>query len=232
VPQTTAPAGAGRSPELEILGIALADRAGCESVETAAIAREFAREFAEDFDAVLTLACDGRSPAALAGDLAQQLGLRLEGTLEQNVARLREFCEPRRFLIVLEDAQTPEALEFGFQGRCSTLLSPGDAVAGEPDPLREIQSALQRLTAPWTDLCSLAREGRRRLRDAGRLAELYELMQQWHAAAKERNDRNAIDESARELVWILEGWGLNDEARLLDYHRASECEDQMMLPFA
>src|ERR1041385_89789 len=47
------------------------------------------------------------------------------------------------------------------------------------------------------------------------LAELYELMQQWHNAAEDEDDRAALDESARELVWILEGWGLQGEARAI-----------------
>ncbi len=69
---------------------------------------------------------------------------------------------------------------------------------------------------------------------AGRdvFAELFELMEQWRAAAEERGERAAVDESAREMVWILEGWGMTEEARRLEIHRAAEFEDQMMLPFA
>ena len=56
-------------------------------------------------------------------------------------------------------------------------------------------------------------------------------MLQWHAGAEARDDRTVLDESARELVWILEGWGMAEEAHRLDYRRASEFDDQMMLSF-
>lgn len=231
--------GAGHAPDadrhsadLEVLGIAVADRPGCETVETAEMAREFARAFQQDYDAVAMLDCAARSRAAMAGDLAAQLGLRLEGRLEENMERLRAFCEGRRLLIVLEGAATAEALEFAFRGRSSCLIASGPAAAAAVDPIREIQDAVQQMRLPWPELCALARRGRRELRGAGRLAELFELMEQWRAAAEERGERAAVDESAREMVWILEGWGMTEEARRLEIHRAAEFEDQMMLPFA
>jgi len=218
-------------PDLEILGIALADRPGFESVECPGVARRFAETFGEDFDGVFFVDCAGRSLAALAGDLACQLGLRLEGPLEQNLERLREFCEPRRFLVVLEDAGTPEALELAVGGRCSTLASQAPAPPAARDSVRDAQSAFRAARAPWPELCGHARQGRRLLRAAGRLAELHELMRQWHAAAEVYVDRDALDESARELVWILEGWGFGEEARSIERRRAAECDQQMLLSF-
>jgi TIR domain len=219
------------SGDLNILGMALADRPGFETIESAELASQFAHGFRDDFDAVVFLDCADRSLAALAGDLAVRLGLRLEGPLEQNLARLREFCAPRRLLLVLEDPRTPDALELVPEGRCSTLVSQAPAPAAAPDPIREIQAAFHDPATPWPDLCARARQGRRLLRDAGRIAELYELMQQWHTGAGAADDRAVLDESTRELVWILEGWGLAEEAHLLDYRRASEFDDQMMLSF-
>jgi hypothetical protein len=70
------------------------------------------------------------------------------------------------------------------------------------------------------------------MRDAGRIAELHELMQHWHSAAADEEDRAALDESAREQIWILETWGRADEAKALDYDRAARFDDQMLLPFA
>jgi hypothetical protein len=86
-------------------------------------------------------------------------------------------------------------------------------------------------TIPWSEICATARQGRRLFRDAGRIAELYELMEQWHSEAEEEEDRSALDESAREMVWILEGWGRGEAARALDYDRATRFDDQLMLPF-
>jgi hypothetical protein len=222
---------ANTNSDVEILGIALADRPGYETTDSADTAREFAGAFRDDFDGVFFLDCADRSLAALAGDLAAQLGLRLEGPLDQNLARIREFCAPRRLLLVLEDPRTPEAMEMVLEGRCSTLVSQSAAPEGAPDAIREVQSAFHRPRTPWPDLCAHARQGRRLLRDGGRTAELYELMQQWQAAAEAHDDRAVLDESSRELVWILEGWGMLDEAHRLDHRRAAECDDQMMLSF-
>jgi hypothetical protein len=49
--------------------------------------------------------------------------------------------------------------------------------------------------------------------------------------AQERDDRNVLAESAREMAWILESWGRDEEARSLNALRTSEFEDQMSLPF-
>ena len=228
------PAAASTAPvsvDLEVLGIALADRPGFETVESAALAAEFASAFAADFDAAFDLRCGNRSLAALAGDLACQLGLRLEGELHENLERLREFCAARRLLIVLGDAANP-APEFIFGGRCSTLLST-EPVEPEFDPasLEAVQEAFARREAPWIELCRLARLGRRLAHDRGRLAECCELMQEWHGVAQELRDRAVLEESAREMVWILESWGRTQEAACLDYRRAVEWDEQMGLPF-
>lgn len=213
---------------LEDLGIALADRAGVSTAAGAGLAYEFAREYREDFDEIFRLECGGRSMAALAGDLATQLGLRLEGELDSNLTRLADFCGPRRFLFLLEEG----GADFVFGGRCSTLLveEPGPPAQGE---IRAAQSALAHADAAsdWDEICHQARTGRRLTRDAGRLAECYELMQQWNELARECEDPGAMDESAREMVWILEGWGRSDEARTLEIRRAAEFDEQLPLQF-
>jgi hypothetical protein len=218
-------------PDLDVLGIAVADRPGMEFAESAGLAAAFAREFRPDFDGVLRLQCGRRSLAALAGDLGAQLGLRLEGAVLENLDRLREFCAARRFLIVLEDVPEMIPPELVFGGRCSTLAAP-DAGETAPDPIREIQAAVADPATPYAEVCAAARRGRRLLRDAGRIAELHELMQHWHSAAADEEDRAALDESAREQIWILETWGRVDEAKALDYDRAARFDDQMLLPFA
>ncbi|MDR3703085.1 MAG: toll/interleukin-1 receptor domain-containing protein [Candidatus Sulfopaludibacter sp.] len=143
---------------LEDLGIALADRAGVSTAAGAGLAYEFAREYREDFDEIFRLECGGRSMAALAGDLATQLGLRLEGELDSNLTRLADFCGPRRFLFLLEEG----GADFVFGGRCSTLLveEPGPPAQGE---IRAAQSALAHADAAsdWDEICHQARTGRR-----------------------------------------------------------------------
>lgn len=215
--------------DLEVLGIALADRPGTETIESAATACEFSRIFRQDFDAVLRLEdCGHRSLAALAGDLGAQLGLRLEGDLDNNLARLREFCAVRRLLVILEGAAPPPLL---FGGRCSTLIATNASPAAKLDELGGIQHAFASAAA-WIDVSALARQGRRVARAQGRLAECYELMEEWHAEAEECGDRAAIDESAREMIWILETWGRSELASRLAHQRAAACDEQMFLPFA
>jgi hypothetical protein len=85
--------------------------------------------------------------------------------------------------------------------------------------------------ADWARLCSLARQGRRLLQEQGRMAECYELLEQWHGAAVARGDRHAFHESARDMVWILESWGRLDDAQRLEYRRVTEWGEQLVLPF-
>lgn len=215
--------------DLEVLGIALADRPGREQ-SSAALAARFAEVFRHDFDAILHLRCGGRPLAALAGNLGQQLGLHLDGDLAGNLRRLAEFCSERRFLLVLEEASAvPD--ELLFSGYCSFLVCEDSAEREDeaPDPLADLPLAFA--AAPWNEQCALARRGGQLAHEQGRLAEGYELMRQWHAAAEARGDRMALEASAREMVWILEAWGREEEARALDYRRMAEYSDQMLLPF-
>lgn len=54
-------------------------------------------------------------------------------------------------------------------------------------------------------------------------------MEQWQAAAETREDRGVQEESARGMVWILQGWGRHEEAQRLEYKRLTELTQQMML---
>ena len=211
-----------------MLGIAIADRPGTEQVADSSIAEQFIVTYRQDFDAVLRVDCGERSLAAITGDLAEQLELRLEGDAESNLVRLQDFCTAHRFLIVLRDPNMPP---LQFSGRTSTLLVPAVVSEPEDESIRGIQHALRHPAGGWMEFCRLARIGRRLTRDAGRIAECYEIVQCWHEAAQVIGDRAVLDESARELVWILLSWGRADEARHLDYRRACEFDEQMPLPF-
>ena len=214
-------------PDVEVLGIALADRVGTETAHSEASAAEFVERFEQDFDAIVKLDCGARTPAAVAGDMAEQLGLRLEGRPSENWERLRAICAERRLLIVLRGPR--EGLEFG--ARTSVMIVPGTVTEPDDDTIRGAQHALRSRSKDWTELCHLARRGLQQTRAAGRIAECYELMELWRAQADERNDLTALDEASRELAWILEGWGEMDDARMMEYRRAERCEEQMLLGF-
>jgi hypothetical protein len=216
------------SPDAEVVAIAVADRPGMEVVDRLAIAEEAMRVCAEDFDAVMRLHCPGRSLTAVMGDLGWQLGLDLDGDAESNLERLETFCSARRLLVVLEapDDAVAEALVFG--GRCSTILSM-EAGAPPDDPLQQAQRALNDATLDWLELCRLARQGRQITTNRGRLAECYELMQRWHALAEEKGDREAANEAAKELFWLLQKWGQSEEAMELEGERAKRYDEQMRL---
>jgi len=220
--------------KVEALGVALADRPGTAIVDRPAIALEFARIFREDFDEVIRLECGGRSLAALAGDLSTQLGLRLEGDLESNLALLRSYCSARRYLLWLEGASADEAEQLATGRGSSTLISkePRPEAPPNDESLRDIQHIFSHpgMVSEWADLCRLARQGLRLAGEQGRLAESFELLQKWHALAEVRADRRILEESAREMVWILEGWDRLEEARQLEYRRSTQYDDQMALP--
>src|SRR5258708_38528670 len=115
----------------------------------------------------------------------------LEGDLPSNLERLREFCSARRFLVIVDGAHDPAPHELIFGGRCSTLMVSEEGPEASTDPLRPIQLAFTAADSEleWAELCALARQGRRLARDQCRIAECYELMQQWHALAQQEGDR-------------------------------------------
>ncbi len=214
------------SADLEVLGIGIADRPGVETVERIALAREFARCYRGDYDAVLHVDCVTGTLADMTGDLAHQLGLHLEGELADNIDHLRVFCEARRLLIVHEGTPPPELV---FGGRSSTLISI-EAGEASPDELRSIARAFD-ATEEWDVLCKLARQARRIGREQFRMAECFEIMKQWRTMAEENADRPAVDEASREIVWILDGWGRTEEARQIEQVRAQEFDEQLPLFF-
>jgi hypothetical protein len=223
----------GAPGELDDLGSAVADRPGVRSIGSAALAYAFVRAYAEDFDEVFRLECAGRTPAALAGDLGAQIGMRLESDLPGNLEKLREFCSAHRFLVLLEDPEGVNAGLFTFGGNCSTLSVAESGLMERPcaESLRAIQGEFAHPGGDWLELCRLARIGRRVARDQNRIAELYELLLKWHALADARGDRDVLDESAREMVWVLESWGRFAEASRLERRRVTEFGDQLALPF-
>jgi hypothetical protein len=92
------------------------------------------------------------------------------------------------------------------------------------------------LTALWPDLqcalaCTLARRGVAWARARERLAEAFEILQDWSRAAQQRAGRRVLEDCAWEQMWILEHWGRSAEARLLDAVRRREYAGQLSFNF-
>jgi hypothetical protein len=362
----------GRDAELETLCTLLADTPGMAVLESAAaagktaLALEFARRHGEDFDAVFWLTCGSRSAAALAGDLAAQLGVRLDRDLESNMNELRRLCARHRCLLILDDAVAATAALLAPRGRTSVLMTTrtGDLAAAlsaavvplegssfshslsddpdrladtirkldgeaqrllsamcacapsgfpldmavrtadaEPEEAREIVAGLMSqnvlapldengprflvpamvrervalrgdgerwaryralavadlfgaqtgaqnpgadLTAHWPDLqhafawalqtdwplaSKLARRGLTWAKAQDRLAEAFEILQDWSHAAGRHADRRVLEDCAWEQIWILEHWGRTTEARELDSTRRAQYADQLSFSF-
>lgn len=358
------PSFTGRAGELETLCGLLADTPGTAAIEASpgagktALALEFARRHQEDFDAVFWLTCGSRGAPALAGDLAAQLGVRLDRDLESSLHELRHLCSRHRCLLVLDDAVPATAALLAPRGRTSVLLTTrhnglaatlaatavplnapfpvdpdqlADTIRGldggaqrllsamcacspsgfpldmalrtadaEPQEARDIvasfvsksvlapldengprflvpapvrdRAALRRdgdrwarhhsltiselfgappadcpdLTAYWPELqyafartlesdwplaSKLARRGIAWAKTQDRLAEAFDILQDWSRAAEQHGDRRVLEDCAWEQIWILEHWGRTAEARILDGIRREQYADQMSLGF-
>lgn len=245
-----------RPVELEWLRARVADRPGVAALTSAApgagktaLAAEFAHQYDDTFHGVLWIPCGHCSAARLAGEMALQLGLRLEGDTLSNQEEIRLFCSDRRCLIVLDDVQTDAGLPLIPAGRASVLMTaerqdlPGERLVLDPLPgfqsgpppatTSELDDALRSLQDPsdWRLACSLARCAVRLAREQGRLAEADELLQSWFTGAEQKGDRRVLEECAWERIWILEQWNRGDEARRLDEYRRSALQDQMCFEF-
>jgi hypothetical protein len=358
------PAFQGRDAELETLCTLLADTPGMAVLQDAgaagagktALAVEFARRHREDFDAIFWLTCGSRTAAALAGDLAAQLGVRLDRDLEANLNEIRRLSAQHRCLLILDDAAPATAALLAPRGRTSVLMTtrrsdlaatlsaavaPLDALftpdaSRLADTIRNLDSAAQRLlaaacacspsgfpldmavrtadaepeeagdqvagfvsqnvlgpldengprflvpaivrervalrgdgqrwaryhalavadlfgtptgedlTAYWPGLqhafawaldtdwrlaSTLARRGLAWAKAQDRLAEAFEILQDWQRAAEQCADRRVLEDCAWEQIWILEQWGRTHEARELDGIRPERYADQLSFSF-
>ncbi|MEO7144590.1 MAG: ATP-binding protein [Bryobacteraceae bacterium] len=119
----------GRDREMDALRGALADAPGCAVLVGAgragktALALEFARLHEEDFEWLVWLSCKARSIEEIAGGLADQFDLRLEGELASNLAELRRIAAESRCLIVLDGADEPELAHLSPGGHASLLVT-------------------------------------------------------------------------------------------------------------
>jgi hypothetical protein len=189
------------SADFEDLYSALADRAGTLKT-TGADATRFENEAGQEFEVVLSIPCYRRSLAQVAGELGSQLGVILDGPVEENCRRIHELLFTRRCLLIL-DAPAPDvAAEVIPQGRTSTLVT--------LDPVSVIETPRSLAYA-------------RKLIAASRHAEAYELLY-----ALLDSDISSAD-CARELSWICEQWNRVEESDSLRFHHRLPPVEQLSL---
>jgi len=195
------PPSLGFSDDLENLYLTLADRAGTLHV-SGAVASRFAKEAAEEFEAVLWVPCQDRTLAQASGELGHQLGLTLDGPVKENCGRIRELLAARRCLVVLDDPVADISGDLIAGGRTSTAVT--------RDTVRVLQT-------PETPAYA------RSLIAARRYAEAYELLYRLLDAVIDP------DSCARQLTWICEHWERVDEANALRLNYGPAGAEQLLL---
>jgi hypothetical protein len=208
----------------------LADWPDCTQAPDRETALAFAYARHSDFEAVAWLPCTRRGRVGVLGDVAQALGLRLEGTWEDNGQALREYCAEHRVLLLFEnlDSVDPELVNLG--GKASIILTEAAEIVPRK-PLAELIrlfSSWKRnagkclavlgdveshLDSPeilkeeiWSEACALCSAAVALLKDYGRLAEAYDLLARISSAMQVRGDLAAMGQVDWETSWILEHW--------------------------
>ncbi len=96
---------------------------GIPGLGKSTLALEYAHRHQHDFDSVHWLSCQQSDLAKIAGDLARQLGLKLDGDLDTIVPELNAHYAGKRSLLVFDNVEdeTPARLFPG--GRSSVLIT-------------------------------------------------------------------------------------------------------------
>jgi tetratricopeptide (TPR) repeat protein len=87
------------------------------------LALEYAHRYQRDFEAVHWLPCQGRTLVQMAGELAWQLGLKLDGELDSILRQLTGRCASKRLLLVLDNVEDDTAARLMPAGRTSVLIT-------------------------------------------------------------------------------------------------------------
>ena len=165
----------------------------------------------------------------ITGDLAAQLGLRLEGDAESNLARLQDFCAARRFLIVLRDLRNAglrvRRTHFDAAG-----FRRGNRAGRRIDPRYTTRTAasgrgVDRILAVWRAWAAASPATPDASRSATKSCSAGMRPPKWLAIARFWTNPPAS--------WS--GFSIRGTAPRkpvdLDYRRACEFDEQMLLPF-
>ena len=196
--------------------------------------RETALAFAHarhtDFEALVWLNATHRSRVGVLGDLAKGFGLRLDGTWEDNVRAITDYCAEHRVLVVFENLESGVSEMVNFGGKASVVVVETSETAPRlplTDLLRLFSSwkrnaskclavlgdVESHLDSPeilkeeiWPEACALCSAAVALLKDYGRLAEAYDLLARISSAMQVRGDLATLGKVEWETSWILEHW--------------------------
>jgi hypothetical protein len=87
------------------------------------LALEYAHRYQGDFEAVHWLPCQVRTLVQMAGELAWQLGLKLDGELDSVVRQLTGHCASKRCLLILDNVEDDASARLMPAGRTSVLIT-------------------------------------------------------------------------------------------------------------
>jgi tetratricopeptide (TPR) repeat protein len=87
------------------------------------LALEYAHRYQRDFEAVHWLPCQGRTLVQMAGELAWQLGLKLDGELDSIIRQLTSHCARKRCLLILDNVEDDTPAKLMPAGRSSVLIT-------------------------------------------------------------------------------------------------------------
>jgi hypothetical protein len=87
------------------------------------LALEYAHRHQRDFEAVHWLPCQGRTLVQMAGELAWQLGLKLDGELDAIIRQLTGHCARKRCLLILDSVENDSPAKLMSAGRSSVLIT-------------------------------------------------------------------------------------------------------------
>ncbi len=189
-----------QSADLESVYQELADQPGTLTVPGETASR-FVGEAAGEFEAVFWIPAHRRTLAQIAGELGAQMGMTLDGPLEENCPRIRAMLSTRRCLVVFDSPQVAVDSILAH-GRTSYLFTT------EPvrvEPLDHSLAAARRLVADR------------------RYPEAYDALLRLLDAGAEP------EACARDLIWICEHWGRIEEANALRVHLSASPMQQLRL---
>lgn len=230
LPQLT-PAHEVSAARLEHLLRSLADQPGIESDMSAAEALAFAHATIGDFEGVFWIDCTRRSRAGILGDVANSLGLRLSGTVDQNRIALEDLCDARRCLFIFQNIALADRELVDLGVKTSVILTSSPVVESKvslhevcklftswpsksSECLRALGTAhwcLQQLTQAadaeaWPAILQLGSSLVALLRHRDRLAEAHEVLGLLLHCAQRFSDFGNIHRLQWEQSWILEHW--------------------------